>query len=56
MSAAVATICSLCDLPGAVAVGIWAGVWFVVPAIGNGGRIVADGGAARASTRGLWRG
>jgi len=35
VSAAVATVCSLCDLPGAVAVGIWAGVWFVVPAIGT---------------------
>jgi predicted PurR-regulated permease PerM len=33
-AAAVATICWLCGLPGAIAVGIWAGGWFVVPAIG----------------------
>ena len=27
-------ICDLCNLPGAIAVGLWAGVWFVVPAFG----------------------
>jgi predicted PurR-regulated permease PerM len=27
-------ICELCGLPGSVAVGLWAGVWFVVPAFG----------------------
>jgi predicted PurR-regulated permease PerM len=33
-SAAVWLVCQLCDLPGSVAVGLWAGVWFVVPAFG----------------------
>ena len=27
-------VCTLCDLPGAIAVALWAGVWFVVPAFG----------------------
>jgi putative heme transporter len=33
-AAAVWLVCQLCDLPGSVAVGLWAGVWFVVPAFG----------------------
>jgi predicted PurR-regulated permease PerM len=33
-SAAVWLVCELCGLPGSVAVGLWAGVWFVVPAFG----------------------
>jgi predicted PurR-regulated permease PerM len=33
-SAAVWLVCELCALPGSVAVGLWAGVWFVVPAFG----------------------
>ena len=31
---AVWLVCELCGLPGSVAVGLWAGVWFVVPAFG----------------------
>jgi len=27
-------VCAVCHLPGSVAVGLWAGVWFVVPAFG----------------------
>jgi predicted PurR-regulated permease PerM len=27
-------VCTLCDLPGAIAVALWAGAWFVVPAFG----------------------
>ena len=33
-SVAVWLVCELCGLPGSVAVGMWAGVWFVVPAFG----------------------
>ena len=33
-SALVWLVCDLCDLPGSIAVGLWAGVWFVVPAFG----------------------
>ena len=33
-AAAVWLVCELCNLPGSVAVGLWAGAWFVVPAFG----------------------
>ena len=33
-SVAVWLVCELCNLPGSVAVGLWAGAWFVVPAFG----------------------
>jgi predicted PurR-regulated permease PerM len=32
--AVVWSVCVLCEMPGAVALAIWAGAWFVVPALG----------------------
>lgn len=34
-SVVVWAVCALCDMPGSIAVALWAGVWFVVPAFGS---------------------